>query len=86
MITLTGILRQSSAATIKEKTKTKLWVEHTSPRNDGLDDLQIEELFLEGSPDNHSLPKQGERVSIVVRPYASGRDIRFAAVALSTGK
>lgn len=82
MIILTGQLRQATATTFAEKLKTKLWVEHTTPRDNGPDDLRIEELFLDGDL-TKSLPKAGEKVGVIVRPYASGRDIKFAAVGIA---
>ena len=82
MITLTGTLRQATATKFNDATKTKLWIEHTSPRDNGPDDLKIEELFIEGDV-TAKLPSPGKTLGVVVRPYASGRDIRFAAVGLA---
>lgn len=84
MIILKGILRQATAMTIKENAKTKVWLEHTSPRDNGVDDLRIEELFLDGDQ-TAKLPSPGKQVGIVVRPYVSGRDVRFAASGIAAG-
>lgn len=83
MIILNGTLRQFASTEYEGKKKTKLWVEHTSPRENGVDDLRLEELFLEG---DHAaaLPKSGSMVSVAVRPYASGKGVKFSAVALLT--
>jgi len=78
MIILIGTLRQATLMTIKEEKKTKLWVEHISPRDNGMDDLKIEELFLDGDILSE-LPKPGMHVEVAVRPWVSGRDIRFSA-------
>jgi len=83
MITLTGTLRQATATKFQEVMKTKLWIEHTSPRDNGPDDLRIEELFIEGDITS-KLPSPGKQVGVIVRPYASGRDIRFAAMGIAT--
>lgn len=82
MITLTGTLRQATATKFADALKTKLWIEHTSPRDNGPDDLRIEELFIEGDITS-KLPSPGKQVGIIVRPYASGREVRFAAVGLA---
>lgn len=71
--------------TIKEEKKTKLWVEHISPRDNGMDDLRIEELFLDGDILS-KLPKFGEHVEVGVRPWVSGRDIRFSATGIVGAK
>lgn len=81
MITLTGTLRQFANTEYEGKKKTKLWVEHTSPRENGVDDLKLEELFLEGDH-TAALPKSGAPVSIAVRPYVAGKGVKFSAVAL----
>lgn len=81
MITLHGILRQAGVNEYEGKKKTKLWVEHTAPRENGVDDLKLEELFLEGDLTS-SLPKAGATVGVSVRPYAVGKGIKFAAIAL----
>jgi hypothetical protein len=82
MITLTGTLRQSSATEYDGKKKTKIWVEHTAPRDNGPDDLKLEELFLEGDL-TPSLPPAGRPISVLVRPYALGKSIKFSAVGLA---
>jgi hypothetical protein len=85
MITLTGTLRQSGEVTFgKDKDARKmlkLWVEHESPRDNGPADLRIEEFFV---PSEHGpmLPPQGQQVSVSVRPYASGRNVAFAAIGI----
>lgn len=81
MIKLTGTLRQASTVTYDEKLKTKMWIEHTSPRDNGAPDLKIEELFLDGDLTD-KLPKAGAPITIVVRPYAQGRFVKFSAVEL----
>jgi hypothetical protein len=82
MITLTGTLRQFSATEYEGKKKTKIWVEHTAPRDNGPDDLKLEELFLDGDL-TASLPTAGRSISVQVRPYALGKSIKFSAVALA---
>jgi hypothetical protein len=82
MITLSGILRQSGASEYDGKKKTKLWVEHTSSRDNGPDDLKLEELFMDGDL-TPSLPQAGQQISVVVRPYAVGKGVKFAAVGLA---
>jgi hypothetical protein len=79
MITLTGTLRQFSATEYDGKKKTKIWVEHTAPRDNGPDDLKLEELFLDGDL-TASLPPSGKSISVQVRPYALGKSIKFSAV------
>jgi hypothetical protein len=79
MITLNGTLRQSGEMTIKEKPLLKVWVEHTSPRDNGTDDLKIEELFLPRD-ESKNLPEKGQEIAIVVRPYPSGRGVAFQAI------
>lgn len=81
MITLTGTLRQFGASEYDGKKKTKLWVEHTSARENGPDDLKLEELFLEGDL-TPSLPPSGSPISIQVRPYAVGKGVKFSALSL----
>lgn len=76
MITLTGTLRQSGKVTIKERPLVKLWVEHTMPRDNGTPDLKIEEFFLEENL-APNLPKDGTEINLAVRPYPSGRDVRY---------
>jgi len=85
MITLTGTLRQSGNMTFEGKTKAKLWIEHTTERDNGPADLKLEELFLDGV-DAATLPPAGSQISLVVRPYASGKSVKFQAVSLVTGK
>jgi hypothetical protein len=81
MIILQGILRQSGLNEYEGKKKTKLWVEHTSPRENGVDDLKLEELFLEGDV-MAQLPKPGAQIAVSVRPYSLGKGIKFSANAL----
>lgn len=81
MITLTGTLRQASLNEFEGKKKTKLWVEHTSPRENGVDDLKLEELFLEGDV-TPALPRSGSPISVYVRPYAVGKGVKFSAISL----
>lgn len=87
MITLTGKLRQSGPMSYTDKVtgktveKLKLWIEHETPRENGLADLKLEELFLEGV-DAAALPPAGSQISLQVRVYAIGRDIKYSAVGL----
>lgn len=83
MITLTGVLRQSGEMTIKEKPLVKLWVEHESPRDNGVNDLKIEEFFLDREK-AADLPEKGQEISIVVRPYPSGRGVAFQAIRVAS--
>lgn len=87
MITLTGTLRQSGKLTFDGKDRLKIWIEHETPRDNGVSDLRIEELFLP-MEEQAKLPAQGQPVSVIVRPYAVGRDVKFSAsaLALNTGK
>ncbi len=82
MITLTGKLRQSGASEYDGKKKTKLWLEHVSARDNGPDDLKLEELFMDGDL-TPSLPPAGSEISIIVRPYVVGKGVKFAAIGLS---
>lgn len=82
MITLTGTLRQFGNSEFEGKKKTKLWLEHTSERENGPADLKLEELFLEGDL-SASMPVPGSQISIIVRPYAVGKGVKFAAVGLA---
>jgi len=81
MLTLTGTLRQSGPLTIKETPFVKLWVEHESERENGPADLQILELLVPAA-NAEKLPAKGAQVSVDVRCYASGRDVRFSALAV----
>jgi len=81
MVTLTGTLRQSSLNEFEGKKKTKLWVEHVTPRENGVDDLKLEELFIEGDI-TPSLPRPGSPISVYVRPYAVGKGVKFSAISL----
>lgn len=81
MITLTGILRQFAPAEYDGKKKTKLWLEHTSERDNGPADLKLEELFLEGDH-TAEMPAPGSSISLVVRPYAVGKGVKFSALRL----
>jgi hypothetical protein len=80
MITLTGTLRQSGVVSISEKPQLKIWVEHIQERdNGGTPDLKIEEFFL---PAETVLPPSGAQISLVVRPWASGKIVRYSGVKL----
>jgi hypothetical protein len=81
MITLQGTLRQAGVNEYEGKKKTRLWVEHTSPRENGPDDLKLEEFWLDGDL-TATLPKPGAQVAVVVRPYSMGKVVKFAAVGL----
>lgn len=85
MIVLHGILRQSGLAEYEGKKKTRLWVEHTSPRENGPDDLKLEEFWFDGDL-TPQLPASGAQIAVSVRPYVSGRGVKFAAVAVQPGK
>lgn len=85
MLMLKGILRQAAEMTFDKAgvktTKTKVWLEHTSERDNGVKDIKIEELFLEGiSPSQ--LPKEGEELTLLVRVYAVGNFVKYAATGL----
>jgi len=82
MITLTGTLRQHAPSEFEGKKKTKLWLEHTSERDNGPPDLKLEELYLEG---DHAaqMPPAGSTISVIVRPYAVGKGVKFSALALA---
>jgi hypothetical protein len=82
MIILQGTLRQSGVKEYEGKKKTRLWVEHTSPRDDGPDDLKLEEMWLDGDH-SASLPKPNSQIAVVVRPYSSGKEVKFATVGLA---
>lgn len=78
MITLSGILRQSGEVTIKERKLLKIVVEHETARDNGVNDLHLETLFL--PPENTAhLPVAGAEVHVEVRPYPSGRGIAYSA-------
>lgn len=81
MLILTGILRQFGEATIKEAQKLKLVVEHETPRNDGTTDLHLETFFLDPS-ESTKLPSKGAKLSLVVRPWVSGRNVAYSAITL----
>ena len=81
MITLTGKLRQSAPSEYDGKKKTKIWLEHTSERDNGPADLKLEELFMDGDL-TPSLPSAGSEISVVVRPYAVGKGVKFSALRL----
>lgn len=81
MLILPGTLRQSLATEYDGKKKTKIWLEHTSPRENGVDDLKMEELFIDGDV-TPSLPKPGGQVSVYVRAYAVGKGVKYSAIAL----
>jgi hypothetical protein len=79
---LTGTLRQFGSSEFEGKKKTKLWLEHTSERDNGPADLKLEELFLEGDLTS-AMPSAGSQISIIVRPYVVGKGVKFAAVGLA---
>lgn len=81
MITLNGILRQFGEMKINEKPLLKLWIEHETPRENGVADLKIEELFLDLKP-GMFVPKKGENINLAVRAYPSGRDVKFQALSI----
>lgn len=81
MITLTGTLRQFAPSEYDGKKKTKIWLEHTSERDNGPADLKLEELFLEGDHVSE-LPPAGSQISVIVRPYAVGKGVKFSALRL----
>lgn len=82
MITLTGTLRQFAPSEFEGKKKTKLWLEHTSPRDNGPADLKLEELYMEGDH-TAEMPAAGSTISVIVRPYASGKGVKFSALGLA---
>jgi hypothetical protein len=82
MITLTGTMRQFNATEYEGKKKTKIWLEHTSARDNGPDDLKLEELFMDGDL-TPMMPVAGSQITIIVRPYVVGKGVKFAAVALA---
>jgi hypothetical protein len=59
----------------------KLVIEHETPRESGPADLNLETLFLDPHYEA-SLPSDGATVSVQVRPYPSGRNVAYAAIAL----
>jgi hypothetical protein len=81
MITLQGTLRQSGVNEYEGKKKTRVWVEHTSPRDDGPDDLKLEEFWFDGDLTS-TLPKPGTTLSVVVRPYTVGKGVKYAAISI----
>lgn len=81
MITLTGTLRQFAPSEFEGKKKTKLWLEHTSPRDNGPADLKLEELYLEGDHTSE-MPPAGSQIALEVRPYAVGKGVKFSALRL----
>jgi len=82
MLVMTGKLRQWSPTEFEGKKKTKLWVETFTPGEGGRpDDLKMHELFLEGDHGSE-LPAKDGAVSVLVRPYAVGREVKFACAGL----
>jgi hypothetical protein len=81
MIVLHGTLRQAGQTEFEGVKKTKLWLEHTTPRENGPADLKLEELYLENL-DPSTLPPFGSEIGVQVRPYAVGRAVKYAAVSL----
>jgi hypothetical protein len=81
MIALTGTLRQQGQVEFDGKKRLKLWIEHTTPRENGAADLKIEELFLP-IEDATKLPKDGQQVTVQVRAYSTGKEVRFSAIGI----
>jgi hypothetical protein len=81
MITLTGIFRQSTVIDKEGSKRTRLTVEHTSARNDGSEDLKMDQFWLDGDLTN-TLPRPGSSISISVRPYAMEKAVKFACIGL----
>lgn len=79
MITLTGILRQASVIEKEGSKRTRLTIEHTSPRNDGSEDLKMDQFWFDGDITN-TLPKPGSNIVVSVRPYAIKEPVKFAAI------
>jgi hypothetical protein len=83
MLVMTGKLRQSALTEWEGKKRTKLWLETLTPRDNGaVDDLQMHELFLDGDCTS-KLPSPNASVSVVVRPYAVGKLIKFSCSGLA---
>lgn len=82
MLTLTGTLRQAGVNEYEGKKKTRVWLEHTTPRENGPDDLKLEEFWFDGdiSP---TLPPPGSQLSVHVRAYTVGKGVKFSAVDLA---
>jgi hypothetical protein len=81
MILLRGKLRQRGKLNIKGNDRLKLVVEHETPRESGPPDLNLETLFLEPHWEPQ-LPADGSFVTVQVRPYPSGRNVAYAALAV----
>lgn len=79
MITLTGIFRQSSIIEREGNKRTRVTVEHTSARNDGSEDLKMDQFWFDGDLTN-TLPRPGSNIVISVRPYATKEPVKFAAL------
>jgi hypothetical protein len=82
MLTINGTLRQHGELTITEKPFIKLWVEHETPRADGVDDLQIVELLIPRDQCG-PIPAKGAQIGVNVRAYPVGRDVKFQALGLA---
>lgn len=80
MFIIEGTLRQRSQVQFKDDPlpRIKVWVEHTSERDNGQTDLSIEELFLPVSEES-KLPSDGAPIRVAVRPYPSGKKVGFFA-------
>ena len=79
MIILQGKLRQSSEYEYEGKKSRKVWVEHTIDNSKGTGDLRIEQFYL---PEDTVLPAPNSDVKFSVKPYVSGRDLKFQGVKL----
>lgn len=84
MLILTGKLRQASDIQTKERKLRKLWIETETPRDNGVADLDLHQFLLE--PENCSNePPAGSPISVSVRAYVAGSNLRFAALGLVSG-
>jgi len=83
MLVLVGKVRQIGEVKTKDGEELKkLWVETESPGwDEGQMDLSIEEFML-GKSDVPAGMKAGDKVSIQVRAYATGRKIAYKALSL----
>lgn len=81
MFTLTGTLRQWSKTNFKDTPKLKVWVEHTTERDNGPADLKLEELFLPLT-EEPKLPQNGSEITLQVRPWVNGKHIGLSATSV----
>lgn len=79
MIILQGKLRQSSDYEYEGNKSRKIWVEHSIENAKGADDLRIEQFYL---PEDTVLPTPNSDIKISVKPYVSGKSVKFQGVAL----